>query len=359
MNKTRIVIVSPALADANNGNGQTARRWQRLLLPGHSARIVREWPGEGAALAQAGAHATVQADEVMLALHARRSAPSIAAWARARGPHGLAVVLTGTDLYRDIATDPQAQHSLALAQRLVVLQDQGLLALPADVRHKTEVVFQSTTLRQHLPASPRHLQVLAVGHLREEKDPLTLMAAARLLPADAGIRITHIGAALDPALAQAALATQAQCPHYRWLGPLPHGATRQRTQRAHVLVHPSRMEGGAHVVMEAVCSGTPVLASRIAGNVGMLGAGYAGYFEPGDAEGLAHLLLRCRAEQVAQAKQAAQAGPVGPPVHPNPVTSPTPLLAQLQAQCAARAPLFTPEHERLSLLRLIESLRKT
>ncbi len=351
MKKIRLVIVSPALADANNGNWQTARRWQRLLSPGHSARIVREWPGPDAALAQA--------DEVMLALHARRSAPSIAAWAQARGPHGLAVVLTGTDLYRDIATDAQARHSLALAQRLVVLQDQGPQALPPGLRDKTQVLVQSTSSRPHLPASPRHLQVLAVGHLRDEKDPLTLMAAARLLPADAGIRITHIGAPLDAALAAAAQATQAACPHYRWLGALPHGATRQRMQRAHLLVHPSRMEGGAHVVMEAVCSGTPVLASRIAGNVGMLGAGYAGYFEPGDAAGLADALLRCRAEQVAQAKQVAPAGPVDQPAHPSPATAPPPLLAQLQAQCAARAPVFSPENERLSLRRLVDSLRKS
>jgi glycosyltransferase involved in cell wall biosynthesis len=38
-----------------------------------------------------------------------------------------------------------------------------------------------------------------------------------------------------------------------------------------VLVHTSRMEGGAHVVIEALRSGTPVLASRIAGNLGLLG----------------------------------------------------------------------------------------
>jgi glycosyltransferase involved in cell wall biosynthesis len=52
-----------------------------------------------------------------------------------------------------------------------------------------------------------------------------------------------------------------------------------------VLVHASRIEGGAHVIAEAVRSGTPVIASRIEGNVGMLGADYAGYFECNDAAG--------------------------------------------------------------------------
>ena len=52
------------------------------------------------------------------------------------------------------------------------------------------------------------------------------------------------------------------------------------------------MEGGANVVIEAVRSGVPVLASRIDGNVGLLGAGYDGYFPVGDAAALAALVRR-------------------------------------------------------------------
>lgn len=331
----RVVIVSPALADANNGNWQTARRWQQLLGSHHSARITREWPDSGP---DDWPDALAAPDEVMLALHARRSAPAIAAWAAQRGPQGLAVVLTGTDLYRDIATDAAAQHSLALAQQLVVLQDLGPQALPEGVRGKARVIFQSTTARATLPKTTRHLRAVMVGHLREEKDPLTLLAAARLLGTADGVPgqvlIDHIGQPLDAALGAAARATAAACPHYRWLGGLPHAATRQRMQRAHVLVHTSRLEGGAHVVMEAVCSGTPVLASRIPGNVGLLGADYAGYFEPGDAAGLAHLLRQARASQ----------------------GQPDGLLARLAAQCAARAPLFAPTAERQALLGLVHDL---
>lgn len=323
----RVVIVSPALADANNGNWQTARRWQRLLSAHHSARITRTWPDSSA-------EALATPDDVMLALHARRSAPSIAAWAQQRGSQGLAVVLTGTDLYRDIATDANAQQSLALAQRLVVLQALGPQALPEGLRAKTQVVFQSTTARATLPKTSRHLRALMVGHLREEKDPHTLLTAAHFLSHADGVLIDHIGLPLDAALGAAALATAADCPHYRWLGGLPHAATRSHIQRAHVLVHTSRMEGGAHVLMEAVCSGTPVLASRIAGNVGMLGADYAGYFEPGNAAQLATLLREARATQ----------------------TQPSGLLAQLAAQCALRAPLFAPTSEQQALLNLVQSL---
>ncbi len=321
MQKLRVVIVSPALADANNGNWQTARRWQQLLSA-NSARIVRQWPD-----------AQADDDDVMLALHARRSADSVQAWHTRHGHRGLGVVLTGTDLYRDIANDPQAQRSLALAHSLVVLQDLGVRSLPNEHQAKARVILQSTGTRQTLPKTSRHLRVVMVGHLREEKDPQTLMAAACLLPPDAGVFIDHIGAPLDAALGRAAQATQMQCPHYRWLGALPHAQTLQRIQRAHLLVHCSRMEGGAHVLMEAVCSGTPVLASHIDGNVGLLGKEYAGYFEPGDAHALAQLILACR----------PQGGHSG-------------LVAHLRDQCALRAPLFEPQAERAALHRWVQDL---
>ena len=323
----RIVIVSPALADANNGNWQTARRWQELLAP-HEVRIVKDWPDPASRKAKA------RPDDVMLALHARRSAGSIAAWAaRPAGSQGLVVVLTGTDLYRDIQADENARHSLALAAQLVVLQERGPNDLPAVLRGKTRVIFQSGTALPPASKPPlgTQLRAVMVGHLREEKSPQTLFEAAQLLAGEAGIFIDHIGEPLDVALGEQARATAAACPHYRWLGGQPHAATRRHIQRAHVLVHTSRMEGGAHVVMEAVLSATPVLASRIPGNVGMLGQDYAGYFEPGNAQALADVLKRCRQD----------AG----------------WLAQLQTQCALLASLFAPEAEAAALHQLVQDLR--
>ncbi len=319
MTRPLVLIVSPALADANNGNWQTARRWAQLLAGRYRTQIVKDWRAGEAPEAVA-----------MLALHARRSAPAIAAWAHAHAGRGLGVVLTGTDLYRDIQEDATAQRSLALAQRLVVLQDQGPLALPVAHRAKTRVIFQSTTTRRALAKTGRHLRAVMVGHLREEKSPQTLFEAAQLLRNRPDIHLDHIGDALDPALGTAARATQAACPPYRWLGGQPHEATRRHIQRAHLLLHCSRMEGGAHVIMEAVCSGTPVLASRIPGNVGMLGADYDGYFPPGDAAALATLLQGCR-------------------------DTPGRLQA-LRAQCELRAPLFAPTAEREALLALLQEL---
>lgn len=316
-----LCIVTPALADANNGNWQTARRWARLLAGHYRVLLLPHWP----------AAELNETPVALIALHARRSAASIEAWASAHAQAPLLLVLTGTDLYRDIAQDARAQASLEVAQRLVVLHPRGALALPEALRARCSVVLQSSPARKPLPRPRAYLRVLAVGHLRDEKAPQTLFDAARLLRPDDGIRIEHIGGALDAALGEAARATALACPHYRWLGALPQPAVLRRLQRAHLLVHPSRLEGGANAVVEAIRSGTAVLASAIEGNRGLLGEAYGGYFPQGDAQALSECLRACRAGQ-----DRADG-----------------LLARLQAQCAQRAPLFAPEAERQALLTLL------
>jgi putative glycosyltransferase (TIGR04348 family) len=316
MKRPVLCLVTPALAGANNGNWQTAQRWARMLAADFRVQLVGQWDGAKA--------------DIMVALHARRSAASIAAWARDFPERPLAVVLTGTDLYRDIHVDAAAKNSLRLAQRLIVLHELAALDLPLELRDKARVCLQSTPTRRRLAKTDAWLRCLMVGHLRDEKSPQTYFDAARRLAGRADIRLDHIGAPLDERLGAEAAELQASLPGYRWLGEQPHAATRARIQRAHGLVHPSRMEGGAHVVMEALRSGTPVLASRIPGNLGMLGTDYDGTFEPGDGAALASLIERCRDEAS--------------------------MLRKLQQQCERRAPLFDPARERATLRRLLAEL---
>lgn len=269
----------------------------------------------------------------MIALHARRSAESIAHWRRChpdRAAWPLVVALTGTDLYRDIATDPEAQRSLELADALVTLNTLGPSSLEPRLRPKTRVILQSCAARRPVRKPTARLRVLMVGHLRAEKDPRTYFDAARRLAGRADILLDHIGGALDPALGDEARALAAAQPNYRWLGRRPHSETRRRIQHAHLLVHPSRMEGGAHVVIEAIRSGTPVLASRIDGNLGLLGADYPGVFPSGDADGLAAAITRARDD--------------------------ADWLAGLRAACDARAPDFAPETEAAALRAVVAGL---
>jgi putative glycosyltransferase (TIGR04348 family) len=322
--KPKLCIVTPALADANNGNWQTAQRWARMLATSFQTRISPVWPDSRPA--------DITAD-VLVALHARRSATSVAAWAHAHPKRPLVLALTGTDLYQDIHHDADAQRSLQLATHLIVLQEQGLQELPQALRHKAHVVYQSSTPMPPVNKNQAHLRAVMVGHLRDEKSPQVLWQTAQALQANDGIFIDHIGRSLNPALATQAQQTASQCPHYRWLNELPYVPTRRSIQRAHVLVHTSRIEGGAHVIMEALLSGTPVLASRVSGNVGMLGADYPGYFEPGNAQQLASLLHECRKTQ----------------------NQTDGLLTKLTQACQTRAELFQPEREQADLCGLITS----
>lgn len=228
----------------------------------------------------------------LVALHARRSAESIREWKR-REPHSpLVLVLTGTDLYKDLPTgDAATRASLDAADRIVVLQDDALRQLEPRWRAKARAILQSAPLIAHRAGPPGTLRVVVVGHLREEKDPRTVYAAMRALPADAPIRVSHIGASLDAVLGREARALAAREPRYRYLGALPHGLTRAAIQRADLLLHPSIMEGGANVIVEALTAGTPVLASRMSGNLGMLGSDWPGYFPVGDALALRDLLV--------------------------------------------------------------------
>jgi putative glycosyltransferase (TIGR04348 family) len=320
MPRPQILIVSPASARENNGNWQTASRWQRFLRAGYRVRIAPGWRDGD------------PVPDLLLALHARRSAPALGAFRAAHPDKPALLVLTGTDLYRDIHEDATAHASLGLADALVVLQPDGLAQLTAQQQARAHVIYQSAPRLRPYRGRRAHADIAMIGHLRPEKDPGTFMRAATLVTAPAA-RLLHIGAALDPALADAARATGLATPRYRWLGALPHLPARRRLRHCHAMVIASHMEGGANVIIEAVTSGVPVLASHIGGNVGMLGEDYAGYFPAGDAQALARLIDR----SVLDAR----------------------FHARLVRQCAARAHLFAPGAERAAVLDLVDNLLLT
>ena len=232
----------------------------------------------------------------MIALHARRSADSVARFRATCPATPLVLVLTGTDLYRDIRVDSSARRTLESADRLVVLQEAGLAELSATLRRRTRVIYQSAPVAAPRPPLRSCFEVVVSGHLRQEKDPFRAAAAMRLLPSASRIRITHIGGAMTAALAQEARAWMAREPRYHWLGERSHGEALRILARSRLMVISSRMEGGANVVGEALAAHIPVIASRIPGNIGMLGRDYAGYFAVENERALARLLLKAESD---------------------------------------------------------------
>jgi putative glycosyltransferase (TIGR04348 family) len=277
---SRIAIITPARAGARNGNRHTAQRWAGMLRSaGHRVAVMLAWQGEPC--------------DAMIALHARRSHDSVARYRAAHPGAPLVVTLTGTDLYRDLPASQEARDSLERADRVIVLQEAALRELSGPIRKKTRVVYQSTdsALRRRPPEN--RFRIAVVGPLRAEKDPFRAPAALALLPPSRReIEIVHVGGALDPGMEAEAKNWMRREPRYRWLGSLPHARALSWLARSHLLVHSSVMEGGANVIAEAARLGTPVLASRVSGNVGMLGKGYPGYYSLYDHAALAKLMER-------------------------------------------------------------------
>ena len=279
-----ILIVTPAAQHSRRGNRVTADRWAGFLRElGHRVTVRKSYDGRSA--------------DALLALHARKSAAAVRRFRTDNRQRPIIVTLTGTDLYSDLPNSAAARRSLRLADRLIVLQEDALNHLPEEDRHKARVVVQSCIPPESRPAPLKTVfEVCVSGHLRSVKDPFRAEMAARLLPADSRIRITHIGAALSDAMRRSAESRMKANSRYRWRGEQSRSKARRILARSRVLVISSRLEGGANVVCEAIASQVPVLASRVSGNIGLLGADYGGYFEVGDTRALSELLYRAETD---------------------------------------------------------------
>lgn len=315
----RICLVTPAPPRSRQGNRVTAERWARILGDlGHDVVTAEAYDG--------------QRCDVLVALHARRSAASVERFRERRPFSPLVLALTGTDVYRDIRGCQAARRSLTLADRFVVLQPLAVDELPEHLRGRARVVYQSARPPpgRATPAAGV-FQVAVLAHLRPVKDPLLAAAAARRLPPESTVTVVHLGAALEVELAARARAEQAANPRYRWLGEVNRSQALRTLARSRLLVLTSTLEGGANVVTEAIACSVPVLSTRIPGSVGILGPDYPGYFPVGDAAALAALLERAERNREG-------------------------LYEQLQRRCQALRPLVDPARERRSWQQLLAEL---
>lgn len=302
----KIQIASPARPGFPGGNNVTAHRWAGLLRQlGHEVAVTAMDPTDC---------------DLLVALHARRSFPLIAQ-VRARAPTlPVFVALTGTDLYQDLPHSAEARQALEWATRILVLQPLAVDSLPAGQHGKVRVILQSAEPVERAEPDPTRFEVVVLGHLRPVKDPFRAAAAARLLPLTSRVTITQVGAALSPDYVERARREERENPRYRWLGELPRAEALQVLARSRLLALTSRSEGGANVVSEALAAGVPVVSSRIAGSVGVLGREYSGYYPVGDTQALAGLLGKAESDPV--------------------------FYAELREHCAKLASLVAPERER-------------
>jgi putative glycosyltransferase (TIGR04348 family) len=330
----RVAIVCPAPAGSRLGNRITAERWLRLLRElGHDAEIVGELPD--------------RPFDVLVALHAGKSAAAVES-ARARWPElPIVVALTGTDLYRDIHVDDAARTTLDLADRLVVLHDLAACDVPPNAKDKVRVIRQSAEAPAQAPAPPisgvgvevdsvfdvdSGFEVAFVAHARLEKDPLRAALAARALPSSSKIRIVHAGRALSTDMEALLVREARENERYTWLGEIAPAAAMALIARAKLLALTSEIEGGANVLGEAIVARTPPIASRIPACVAALGEDYPGLFPVHDTASLTELFVRAETDRA--------------------------FYEELLFRCDARRDLFLPSAERDAWRGLLRELER-
>ena len=301
----------------------TALRWQGFLEGlGYSVEVTESWSGGDA--------------DLLVALHAYRSHQSIVAFKKQHPSRPIVLILTGTDLYRDIANHNEVIQSMEIADQLVVLQSAAIDSVPARLRYKAQVIYQSVEIDIDIDIDNRDsgtkddFVVSIIGHLREEKDPFCVVRSLPLLPADSKITVRHLGQAMNSQMKDFAQNFSVTIDRYQWLGEVSHADALRVLSQSRLMVISSLMEGGAHVVSEAIALGTPVIASDIPGNRGLLGEDYPAYYPVADENALATLLYR--AEMV-----------------------PT-FYASLQKHIELRRELITPAREKQSIQELVSAL---
>lgn len=278
-----ILLINPATSSARKGNHVTSDRWKHHLEElGHRVQVESSY--------------TARNWDALVALHAYKSQNFISEFSRNHPDARLIVALTGTDLYRDLKEKPETEKSLELADNLIVLQNLARREIPPEYRDKIRVVHQSVQEvpenGSRLASTPSEFVALTVAHLRDVKDPLRLAHAVEELPEDSGIKAYHLGAVLEDEYHDK-LERFKSFERFEYRGQKPRETILAFMKGADVLVVPSRLEGGANVVSEAIAVGTPVLASEVPGNRGLLGKDYPGYFPVGNTEALRKLLLEC------------------------------------------------------------------
>lgn len=315
----RIVLVTPDGPSARTGNKVAAARWAHILRGlGHRVRLAVDYDGADA--------------DLMVAVHAWRSAAAIDRFKRAHPGRPLILQLSGTDIYGTLQSDPAPTlQAMERADRLVALNDLAWRVVPPRLHDRLRVIHQSA----EPPARPRQpgrrdVVVSVIGHLRDVKDPLRAALAARQLPADSRVKVEQVGRAYTSEWAARARAEMAANPRYRWRDDVPASGVRRLLARSHAMAITSLSEGGANVVSEAVVAGVPVLASHMDGNVGLLGEDYGGYFPVGDTTALAALMLRVERDPA--------------------------FVARLDRSLRRRAPLFRPAREVAAWRRLLREL---
>lgn len=274
-----ICVTSPYPLTDLKGNSVTTHRIVGILQEeGVAARGCHGFDGKPA--------------DVLISLHAVKGAQAVADFREAYPEGKVIVLITGTDIYQLLPEgSAEGDRALETADAVVVVFDRAVQSLDVRWRDKAFVV-PSSLAPVHVVAKPERppFVISVVGHLRPVKQPFLTIEAVARHPGWRDVEVWQIGEALDDETASEARDWEARDSRYRWFGGIPREESLALCARSSLTVNSSILEGGANAVLEAMTMGVPVLASRIEGNLGLLGDDYPGYFEGAMDESLSAVI---------------------------------------------------------------------
>lgn len=196
----------------------------------------------------------------------------------------------------------------------VVANSDGLRALAQkfDPATQIEIIPNGVDLDDYTPGSrdeggSQAVRILFAGRVVYQKG-LDILLEALAGIEDIDWRLTIAGdGPLRPALEELAFRKGLQ-ERIAFKGWLEKPALHKEYREAQVFAFPSRDEGMPNAVLEAMASGLPVAATRIAGNEELVVDGETGYLvSVGDASGLQVALRRLLAEPAGRARMGEAA----------------------------------------------------
>ena len=334
-----ILLVTSAPPGSEFGSETTSIRWENNLSAlGHrvdTSYVFGKSPDT---------YATTDY-ELMVAIGAEECDEAITAFLATHADGHLAVMLTGHNLYAQPEVSPIVARNIERASAIIVPNDHAVERLPPQFRDKTHVLYPAVELpeggveaipdpplREERQTDPPQFEVCVANHLADYSDPLRTAEAARLLPEDSRIFVTHIGRVLDPQWEARVEGESETNPRYDWLGEASWSEARRYIKRARLLSLTSTIDGGGNTIAEAVVLGTPLVATRIPGHVGLTGEDYPGLLETHDERTLAEMMYAVE-------------------------TDPD-FREQLDQECARMRPKFDMNSEREGWRKILDSIQQ-
>jgi glycosyltransferase involved in cell wall biosynthesis len=189
-----------------------------------------------------------------------------------------------------------AAHMLLVATppQTTEFRRSGLVAASVSIRDVMESSTRFVPRRSEPPS--RRLNILWVGRLNANKDPLTVLEGfARFaeIRSDATLTYVYGTSELEPALRTAIGERAGLSNRVKLVGPVPHETLESIYGEADVFVLGSRREGSGYAAIEAMACGVVPVLTDIPSFRGLTDEGRVGMlWHPGDPQSLASTLAK-------------------------------------------------------------------